>query len=299
MDNTNRYVVLSLELHLFFARIMKEHALFLEAGFTPANASFAKEADGFKIKFEELLMQAVRLANGLIRPKVLCSGEIVTEFTASVEQQTQQFTGIAIDSQITEMEENLRSVPNCPITREVFWHTKRLNETALRLVNGLISLKERVLNNVTNCCMFTLNYPLLIEHIIREAKLYRSYLLDLENGRLCDCRMRQTEQFWNRIMMEHALFIRGLLDPSEEDLIQTSHAFATEYACLLEKSRKANDCAMQELTRFSLEETLKFRDFKAAGAKGICNCEIRSIILPLLADHVLREANHYIRLLSK
>ncbi len=48
----------------------------------------------------------------------------------------------------------------------------------------------------------------------------------------------------------------------------------------------------------SLRETLKFRDFKAAGAQGIQNCEIRSVILPLLADHVLREANHYIRLLE-
>lgn len=33
------------------------------------------------------------------------------------------------------------------------------------------------------------------------------------------------------------------------------------------------------------------------GAEGILQCKIRSVILPLLADHVLREANHYIRLL--
>ena len=40
-----KYVSLSLEPHLFFARIMKEHALFLEAGFTPANGGFAREAE--------------------------------------------------------------------------------------------------------------------------------------------------------------------------------------------------------------------------------------------------------------
>lgn len=32
--------------------------------------------------------------------------------------------------------------------------------------------------------------------------------------------------------------------------------------------------------------------------KGILDTKIASIILPLLADHVLREANHYIRLLE-
>jgi hypothetical protein len=36
MMEGQKYAVLSLELHMFFARIMKEHSLFLEAGFTPA-----------------------------------------------------------------------------------------------------------------------------------------------------------------------------------------------------------------------------------------------------------------------
>ena len=35
------------------------------------------------------------------------------------------------------------------------------------------------------------------------------------------------------------------------------------------------------------------------GVEGIEACKIRSLILPLLADHVLREANHYLRLLSE
>ena len=52
------------------------------------------------------------------------------------------------------------------------------------------------------------------------------------------------------------------------------------------------------MTEVSLMETMKFRDFKAAGTEGIEQCKIRSVILPLLADHVLREANHYIRLLE-
>uniref|UniRef100_UPI0032605C1B DUF2935 domain-containing protein n=1 Tax=Clostridium sp. NkU-1 TaxID=1095009 RepID=UPI0032605C1B len=47
------------------------------------------------------------------------------------------------------------------------------------------------------------------------------------------------------------------------------------------------------------KKTEKYRDFKEAGTKGINECKIRSIILPLLADHVLRESNHYIRLLRQ
>ena len=96
-------------------------------------------------------------------------------------------------------------------------------------------------------------------------------------------------------MMEHALFIRGLLDPAEAELIASADESAKEFAELLRQCSSAQD---QTLTASSLEKTVKLRDFKAAGAKGIQECKIRSVILPLLADHVLREANHYIRLLK-
>lgn len=43
MDTRSDYIVDSLELHLFFARIMKEHAFFLKVGFLPPNGGFAKK----------------------------------------------------------------------------------------------------------------------------------------------------------------------------------------------------------------------------------------------------------------
>ena len=141
------------------------------------------------------------------------------------------------------------------------------------------------------CCgLFTANYPLLIRHILREARLYRAKLMELE-GMQPDCFCQDSdggEDFWNRIMMEHALFIRGLLDPSEDALISTANGFAGDYKRLLESAGRGGEV---ELTR-------KFRDFKRAGVDGIEQCKIRAIILPLLADHVLREANHYLRLLG-
>lgn len=301
MNQTCQYVTSSLELHLFFARIMKEHALFLEAGFTPVNASLAQEAERLKVEFEALLLWAVRLADhGIIRCKVLRSGEIITEFTARAEQQTQRLTGIAISKEITQLETALTCGKDIDPKPEFVREIRGLNQKALRLVDSLIRFKERIIANVDSCRMLTMNYPLLIKHILREAKLYQSYLVQLESGKPADDRfMRQTEQFWNRIMMEHALFIRGLLDPTEEALIKASNDFAKDYAKLLEVSSARNELANRNTAEASLRETLQFRDFKAAGAKGILNCEVQSIILPLLADHVLREANHYIRLLSK
>lgn len=294
-----RYIALSLELHLFFSRIMKEHAFFLEAGFPTKEKSFVEEAELFKNEFEKLLSDVTNLSNGVVRPKVLDSGEIVTEYTLSVETKTENLSGIALNKNITIAENNLKQgVNNVPqmIPENVI---RSINNRAINLLNGLISFKEKILNDMLSCKLFTFNYPLLIDHILREAKLYRTYVMALENGQDIELEdFRQVELFWNQIMMEHALFIRGLLDPTENDLIKTADDFAMDYMTLLEEARNMTDATMQNLRNKTLQETLKYRNFKAAGTKGLDACEIRSIIIPLLADHVLREANHYLRILK-
>lgn len=295
----SNYTSLSIETHLFFARIMKEHSLFLAAGFPCKDKDWIQKAEWFFMQFENLLSDAVRLGDQNVGSCILKSDELVTEFTVPAERRTEKLSGVPINSRISIMEKSLRPGNFQEENRDFVRRVEQLNLHAVELLDGLIALKEAVLAEVSRGELFTANYPLLIEHIIREAKLYRSTILELlRNRNLSRQNMRETEIFWNQIMMEHAMFIRGLLDPSEETLIDTADEFADDYAKLLQLAKTQDALASSELTQKTLEETLKYREFKAAGAKGILDLKVASIILPLLADHVLREANHYIRILS-
>jgi hypothetical protein len=277
---------------------MKEHAIFLQAGFMPKNTEYIQEAMLYKRQFEKLLSDTVSLSNCVIGDKVLVSGEIVTRFTYGAERKTEELTGITIDSNITLQELKLTS-DNYYGMSDITQYVCYLNNTAITLLDGLISLKERLLRNVLCCRIFTANYPLLIEHILREAKLYRQYVMMLQRGEnINSLNMKQVELFWNQIMMEHALFIRGLLDPTENDLIITADSFAKDYQKLIEEAKNMTDETIRSVTDKTIAETQKYIEFKTAGTEGIKECEIRSIILPLLADHVLREANHYFRILQ-
>ena len=202
------YVVFSIETHLFFSRIMKEHSLFLEAGFPCKDQRWIQEADWFRRQFENLLLETLRISSGNVHSNILNSNELVTEFTIPAEKRTYQLSGIPINSKISVMEQNLRAGcgkrGNCTLNRDVY----RLNQQALRLLDGLIAFKENILREVGCGRLFTVNYPLLIQHIIREAKLYREIIEKLQQNK-CDSyeSLYETENFWNRIMMEHALFI--------------------------------------------------------------------------------------------
>lgn len=293
------YVNLSVDLHLFFLRIMKEHAIFMEAAFQRKDSSFIRTADAYKVEFEKLLLDVVRIANRAVSREVIESEEIVTPYTLKAEEETQNLTGITIQRNITLSQLRLCWSDQC-VERELQSRVQSINKRAIELLDGFIGFKEKVLEEVESCRMYTANYPLLLKHIIREAKLYRSFLEELETkGTICAEERKEKYLFWNQIMMEHALFIRGLLDPEENALIETADKFATEYAELLKEAKEKNDCTMNGLLLKTKELTWKYREFKTAGTKGISNCEISSIILPLLADHVLREANHYLRLLEE
>src|SRR5690554_3009683 len=114
-----RYVTLSLELHLFFARIMKEHSFFLEAAFLQRDEEFIKRANEFMKHFEDLLLEVVNISDGLISPAVLNSGEIVTEYTLSAEKHTEKLTAIPINTKITMLEEKLRPARTMQINRAI------------------------------------------------------------------------------------------------------------------------------------------------------------------------------------
>ncbi len=292
--NNNDYVRTSLELHLFFARIMKEHALFIAAAFLDKDDYLKRIANNFQCSFADILENAIDLGNGNVSDELLAANEIVTNNTLASEEKTINLTGIYIDTELTMKEIGLcsgKTNANAQLVSSV----GNLNQHALSLIEQLIDFKNNILENVLNCTMFTTNYPLLIKHIMNEAKMYYNLIYKIENReQITDRYLYQQELFWNTIMKEHAEFIRGLLDPSEKNLFESADKYVRQY----EKILGQHDNNLNDLTNISLKETIDFRNFKMTGEEGILNCQIKSIIIPLLADHVVREANHFIRLLQ-
>jgi len=303
MISSSEFIRQSLELHLFFARIMKEHSFFLQVGFTPKNSNYIDEADAFRMGFDILLSDTISLSNGVVSNDVLQSGEILTPYTLKAEMASAYFTGVKIPINFTKAEARLMADT---LTIDNSTHLEKkvvmLNHRAMELINGLAQFKTMLLSEVISCRIFTSNFPLLIDHILREARLYFQLVQRLQNREEIDLEREAYEQetFWNRIMAEHSKFIRGLLDPTEDELINTANNFGNEFDKLTGEAKEAMDKStpISQVTDDSLKATREISKFKAQGTQGLVECKIKSIIIPLLGDHTLREANHYLRLLK-
>jgi len=277
---------------------MKEHALFMAVAFPAKNEDLIQEAKAYNQYFNSLLTKAVTLASNVFGIK----NDAVTQYTLEAEKATSYVTDFQIDTNLTNYELSLGSQPRYLPNQSIIEEVSTLNNQAIQATQGLIIYKTNLINGVLNCQIYTGNYPLLLDHIRREALFFVDLLSKLQyryEPNAIEEAIRQ-QVFWNQIMSEHAKFIRGFLDPTEEDLIDIAQNFGEQFSDLNNKAIQMSQFpqTLPQITTESIQLTKDIQGFKTQGTEGILQCKIKSLIFPLLGDHTIREANHYLNLLE-
>ncbi|MEG6584835.1 DUF2935 domain-containing protein [Dendrosporobacter sp. 1207_IL3150] len=176
-------------------------------------------------------------------------------------------------------------------------------------VKRIFAFKRHVLHLLIECKIGGSNYPLLVDHISREALYFLKLLEKINDGDMkypVDS-IVSDNIFWLRIMGDHAKFIAGLLDPSERGFITQANDFTVKFEQLQLHARDLDSMLWHfrpnnDLVRFEgdvTEAVNQIRDFKEAARDLIQACKVVSLIPPLLADHVLREAEHFLEILEQ
>lgn len=167
------------------------------------------------------------------------------------------------------------------------------------------AFKRKVLGLILQCQLpGGNNFPLLVDHVSREANYFRNRLEELNKGRLeaLPDAIINENVFFLRIMADHAKFIGHLLDPSERKLVEQAREFSHDFDQLLFQAKDLESMRPQSQTVPLLDQFLdqnrvsvkSLRDFKKTARELIEACRIKSIIHPLLADHVFREAERFL-----
>ncbi|MFX3625125.1 MAG: DUF2935 domain-containing protein [Ectobacillus sp.] len=182
---------------------------------------------------------------------------------------------------------------------------RKLNEESIELVHGFRNFKRNLLIMIINCKISGFNFPLLVDHIAREAEYFMRSLQKFNQGILEPIQdaIINENVFWLKIMMEHSRFIASLLDQSERNLVNTARKFGDDFEVLLNQARDVESmlyhkqptyAIIGKLNKDSENAATELRAFKKAGLDLIRSCQIRNVINPLLADHVLREVDHFL-----
>jgi hypothetical protein len=181
----------------------------------------------------------------------------------------------------------------------------RFNTEVQNAASHIWAFKRKILGLILRCQLpGANNFPLLVDHTSREAFYFRNRLEQLNTGTLDPLpdAIINENVFFLRIMADHAKFIGHLLDPSERLLVEQARGFSQDFDQLLFQARDLDSMRPESQTVPLLDQFLdqnrvsvkSLRDFKQTARDLIAECKIKSIIHPLLADHVFREAERFL-----
>jgi hypothetical protein len=185
---------------------------------------------------------------------------------------------------------------------------KAFNNEVYQAVAAIWGYKRKVLGLTLRCQIRHNNFPLLVDHISREAAYFANRLKELNEGILAPKPDDVIEEnvFFLRIMADHAKFIGHLLDPSERKLVEQAREFSHDFDQLLFQAIDLDSMRPQSETKPILSQFLdqnkvsvvSLRDFKKTARELIEACRIKSNIHPLLADHTFREAERFLEIID-
>ena len=203
----------------------------------------------------------------------------------------------------------------------------RLIADAIDVLREFLRFKRHLVHQLLECKVGGCNPPLMIDHMAREAEYVLIVLGKIaQEAKKAHLSKTRETAFWLRLMADHTKLIRGRIDPIERAIIHTVDDFSNEFDDLF---LEANDfysmlthagqlpptgkkvkfglCGLMphhsvpSYDRFLHDvrsSVLRLRDFKKALCKMTVDCRMVSILPTLLADHVRREADHFLMVLA-
>jgi hypothetical protein len=183
---------------------------------------------------------------------------------------------------------------------------EKLNLESLSMIRKIILFKQKALDDALTGMVRGFNFPLLLDHVRREAMYFLKTLQGINNRIETPMADDIVEEniFFLEIMADHAKFIAHLLDPSERELIRQASALGQEFDVLFSQARNlhfeplSRNILRTQLTVFK-GSTLFLRSFKEQATKLVQTAQVKSVIDPQLASHITREAAKYLSIIDR
>lgn len=189
-----------------------------------------------------------------------------------------------------------------------FMKIQAFNNQVHQAAVAIWNYKRKVLGLTLRCKIRSNNYPLLVEHISREAAYFANRLKELNEGKMAPKpeAIIKENVFFLKIMADHAKFIGHLLDPSERKLVDQAREFSHDFDQLvfqaidLELMRPQSEVQpiLSQFLNQNKVSVVSIRNFKKTARELIEACRIKSNIHPLLADHTFREAERFLEIID-
>lgn len=264
----------------FWSGVFRDHAAFIHDNLAPGQEDLIRWADTFRNTFAALHDDVERLtrAAGIAGP--------AGSYALVGPQSERPLAGLQ-GQELLRYEKSAGTV----------------NQALLEALAALRGFKEQILQEQLNCTVKIHLPPTLIHHMINEAEEAYRVLGPVRRGEMPPAAQALHHHLlWLPDAAGHAGVLHAGTDPTQAELLKTTEHFkkvfdgmhirALELAGMLRVAPRMV-AALRKLNRDAMGQISTFRAFLAELREHLEGCEILGTLVPLLADHMLREELYY------
>ena len=301
MLSDNDFIRESLITNLYYLRTLREYCARIQVSLPEKYQEYINISQSLAKRCEELGKELLQISNNKIPQSSIYSHIFVTKYTLECELLTEKLFDIDINTNLSEIEENL-TPGEIEANEELVEKITNLNERIIILAGEFILFANDLYDKVKNQDVFTFYYNSLNTYLVSEVEVYIGELERLNQRLLNDPSFVTDFEFYrNAFLYGIATFIRGEIDPIYTETWNKANDFTKEYKnIVLEyKNMQLTPENQKNMTLNSLELARRFKTFIEECIEKLLKKELYFISAPITKDNALTAVNYFIYNLEK
>ena len=296
LDNKQIYEQ-SLVNHLYFAGTIRSFCTIIGLTFFKNNQDYIDLAVELGYRATDIVNKTISYMNKEIANAVLENNVYITEYSKQLAQLTEKLFDINLEIVVDKDEKLLSSKGIVSFNSERMERINDLNKDSLILINDFKNFCQEIKKKLDTQDLFSYLYPDFFNYMYDEISVYgRDIERILSKNDYTDFYLSEYNYYFNNLLQESALYIRGFLDTIHQDIFDMASFYIDAFNNLIERYLKGEDSLL--LGNDTEKLVLEYKTFVSKVIDGLLNSELHFITPPIVLDNFLTDINVYLFILK-
>ena len=288
----------SLYNHIYFAGSIRSFCSTIGLTFLINNDEYIRRAIELGFKSSDIINKTLLLMNKELASNVLNNNIYITPYTNNISLLTQKLFEISLVIQTDKDIQILNTREEIIFNEETMEKINNLNNESLTLINDFKLFCQEIKMKIESGELFSYSYPDFFNYMYDEISVYgRDIERILSKKDYTDFYISEYAYYFNELLRESALYIRGFLDTKEGDIFDTASYYINAFANLTEKYLKKSSTSTT-LNMESEKLVINYQKFVSSVIDKLLKAKISFITPPITLDNFLTNINVYLFLMK-
>ena len=288
----------SLVNHLYFAGTIRSFCSTIGLTFFKNNQDYIDRAVALGYRATDIVNKAISYMNKELATTVLENDVYITPYTKDIELLTEKLFDINLFITVDKDISTLKTRKEVLVNEEMIKKIEDLNNEAMKLINDFKAFCQEIKMKLDSGELFSYSYPDFFNYMYDEISVYGRDLERIMSKKdYTDFYLSEFTYYFNELLRESALYIRGFLDTKDQDIFDMASYYVNAFANLTEKYLKKTNTNIN-LSLETEKLVINYQKFVSETIDKLLKAKIYFITPPITLDNFLTNANVYLYIIK-